>query len=442
MAATRHPPAQGWLHFMATASNQWYTHRNDVRTPIHYAPPVVYEINATYSAANVIKTQEAIEWYRNYRRPTETGKVDGVGEHFKYYSGRDCVDNNPRYAVEVQINRADLEGDIPGSILATAWGGDPNRFYIDIRQSAVQDWMAEYFVEQTVSGGYKVLTLDNITRAQSYGPIASAEVTQADYEQGFMDLLEKTYDACRAVGIKLGINLATGSTIGIHWPLFYDRCDVFSYEQPMHELVTLNNSADVADEIDAYADALDNGKAILLFPSVEGVVSRVTKQRIVACAVMFAKRRMGQPAYVWGVDSAGNGTPENFDWFLWPYRFGEPEGPYVRSGDVFSREFQKGTLTLDLTTYTSPVITATFEETHVRPTEKHPREMAREVRKIARELSVTDPLNAKLGNPKTRAGVRRELQRAKDDLGIVYPAGSQRSQSIRRNLQRIDREAF
>lgn len=431
------PKADGWLHMMATDSAQWYTHQADVRSPIHYAPPLVYEINASYSAANVTKTNQAIAWYHTYRRKLDADGHSRRGQHLKYFSGRDCVDNNPRYARQAQITRSDLEGDIPGSIFTTAYSGDPNRFFIDISQSAVRDWMADFFVSHCVENDYTALVLDNITYQQSYGPVTGGEITLANYNQAFLDLLGAVHPACEAEGISLVINLAVGTTIAVAWPLFYSSVDGLAYEQPMHELVTLNNSADVAEEIDTYAEALAAGKTVLLFPQVEGVVTRPVKQRIVACAAMFAKRNAADPIFVWGVDTAGNGTPENFSWFTWPQDFGQPLSDYVRNGNVFSRKFQRGTLTLDLSTYTAPVITADLQEFTIRPNEGKVHEIRRELQRVNERLYAADPLNTRSRPPRTEIEQRRAFQNVKREVDTEYPTTERRGNLVRRALQKI-----
>jgi hypothetical protein len=222
------------------------------------------------------------------------------------------------------------------ALLADSWSGDPTRRFIDLRQADVRGKMVSHIVATTTASGLNVVSLDNVT--QGYKTAKAVPVEQ--WDQAHRALLGELFAACHAAGLRLIANAAAHPAQT--WDKLLPVVDGLTWEMPLHPN-TLADTKRVTAELRAYRRALDAGKFIGLIPLLGAAGGTERNEHLCAVAAMLV-REPGEPLAV----SPRGSVPAKRDWFDWPARLGKPKAPHQRAGDVLRREFERGTVTLDV----------------------------------------------------------------------------------------------
>ena len=160
------------------------------------------------------------------------------------------------------------------------------------------------------------------------------------WDQAHRALLGELFAACHAAGLRLIANAAAHPAQT--WDKLLPVVDGLTWEMPLHPN-TLADTKRVTAELRAYRRALDAGKFIGLIPLLGAAGGTERNEHLCAVAAMLV-REPGEPLAV----SPRGSVPAKRDWFDWPARLGKPKAPHQRAGDVLRREFERGTVTLDV----------------------------------------------------------------------------------------------
>jgi hypothetical protein len=223
-----------------------------------------------------------------------------------------------------------------GALLADSWKGDAARRFIDLRQPEVRKKMVAHIVATTTASGLRAVSLDNVT--QGYKTVQAVPVEQ--WDKAHRALVGELFAACRAAGLRLIVNAAAQPAQT--WDKLLPIVDGLTWEMPLHPN-TLADARRVEAELRAYRGALDAGKFIGLIPLVKAAGETERNETMCAAAAMLV-REPGEPLAV----SPRGFVPVKRDWFDWPARLGKPKAAYQRTGEIFRRDFERGTVTLDV----------------------------------------------------------------------------------------------
>jgi hypothetical protein len=223
-----------------------------------------------------------------------------------------------------------------GALLADSWSGDPARRFIDLRQPDTREKMVAHIVATTTASGLRAVSLDNVT--QGYKTVQAVPVEP--WDKAHRALVGELFAACRAAGLRLIVNAAAHPAQT--WDKLLPIVDGLTWEMPLHPN-TLADTERVRAELRAYRRALDAGKFVGLIP-LTGSAGETERNETLCAAAAMLVREPGEPLAV----SPRSFVPVKRDWFDWPVRLGKPTTTCQRTGAIFQREFERGTVIMDV----------------------------------------------------------------------------------------------
>lgn len=234
------------------------------------------------------------------------------------------------------------------AVLNSLWGLQPERWNFTVRTRAVADRLAEWLVGTTLalSETHTCIRIDNGTL--DYWVVAPPELTPEQHIAAQALLLECVGTLAHAAGLSVIVNNAYASEPSATYAKYAAWVDGWvrekwlqaGFRKPEHQNTLETYMAGDRRTLDA-------GKLLMLIPDATFGPTATAADNELAAGYAMLIREPGDKLFVGGLSYPGYLEEWPYAWAFWPRDLGPATDKYVRTGNVFTRRFERGVLSVD-----------------------------------------------------------------------------------------------